>query len=146
MIAREPLAEGELVVFWGGKVLDRASFETMPDNQRCMGLQVSDDLFLLSLNGDETADFINHSCGPNLGMFGSNALVAMRHILPGEELTFDYAMIDSSSYDEFQCRCGKPACRGRVGGDDWQDPNLQMRYRGYFAAYLQRKIDMLPVA
>jgi hypothetical protein len=28
-----------------------------------------------------------------------------------------------------------------IDGRDWQRPDLQDRYRGYFSWYLQRKID-----
>jgi hypothetical protein len=38
--------------------------------------------------------FINHSCEPNVGLSGNTALVAMRDIGPGEELTTDFALLD----------------------------------------------------
>jgi hypothetical protein len=74
---------------------------------------------------------------------GQLALVAMRAIQPGEEVSFDYAMCDGSVYDEFLCECGAPNCRGRVAGDDWRNPALWDKYAGYFAPYLQRRIDAL---
>ena len=64
----------------------------------------------------------------------------MRDIAPGEELCFDYAMTDSSDYDEFQCACGASSCRGVVRGDDWKRPELQDRYRGYFSTYLKKRM------
>lgn len=42
------------------------------------------------------------------------------------------------------CRCGTPACRGRVTGQDWRRPELHERYRGDFPPYLQRRIDAAP--
>jgi hypothetical protein len=50
-------------------------------------------------------------------------------------------MSDGSPYDEFDCACGSPLCRGRVTGDDWQRHDLQARYAGYFSPYLQRRIE-----
>ena len=44
-------------------------------------------------------------------------------------------------YDEFECVCGARNCRGKVGGLDWQRPELQKRYAGYFSPHVQRKID-----
>jgi len=65
----------------------------------------------------------------------------MRDIKIGEEVCFDYAMCDTMPYDEFDCGCGQPNCRRQVGGDDWQKPELQKRYAGYFSPHVQRRID-----
>ena len=69
------------------------------------------------------------------------ALVAIRPIAKGEEICYDYAMSDGSRYDEFCCSCGSSECRGRVTGNDWSLPELQVKYAGYFSPYLQRRID-----
>jgi hypothetical protein len=74
-------------------------------------------------------------------MKGERELVAMRHIFPGEEICFDYAMSDSNPYDEFDCVCGSSHCRGQFTSRDWQHPELQKRYAGYFSPYLQHQID-----
>jgi hypothetical protein len=83
--------------------------------------------------------FINHSCEPNVGFGGNVVLVAMRDVDAGEELTTDYAMFDDYE-GSMDCTCGRPTCRGRVDGSDWQRPDLQERYRGYFSWYLDRKM------
>ena len=70
---------------------------------------------------------------------GNVVLVAMRDVEPGEELTTDYALFDSSA-DEMECRCGAEQCRGVVKGQDWQLPELQDRYRGHFSTYLADRI------
>jgi D-alanine-D-alanine ligase len=57
----------------------------------------------------------NHSCEPNTVMDGLN-LVARREIASGEELTLDYAEFLDAESEAFECRCGAPACRGRVAG------------------------------
>jgi hypothetical protein len=54
-------------------------------------------------------------------------------------------MCDSLPYDHFACACGEAACRGQVSGQDWQNPELQARYRGYFSPYLERRIQNLSV-
>ena len=85
--------------------------------------------------------FINHSCDPNVGFAGNIVLVAMRDIRPVEELTTDYALFDD--YDgSMPCQCGAPGCRGVITGHDWQRPDLQRKYRGYFSWYLQRRIQV----
>lgn len=109
-------------------------------------MQVEEELYLTSITLGEQPDYINHSCDPNAGLSGQISVVAMRDIAKGEEVTFDYAMADGSSYDEFPCACGASTCRGLVSGDDWRNQILWHRYRGFFSPYLQRRIDQLQEA
>jgi hypothetical protein len=76
-------------------------------------------------------------------MSGQIGLIAIRDIEVGEEVCLDYAMCDGSDYDEFECSCGAPNCRGRITGEDWKRPELWERYDGYFSPYLQRRIAQL---
>lgn len=142
MWAIDMISCGELVAVFGGEVVTADTLATLPDDLRRITLQVDDDAFMVT-GREGPADWINHSCNPNTGLAGQVSLVAMRDILPGEELSFDYAMSDGSSYDEFPCSCGSINCRGRVSGDDWRNPELWRRYRGHFSPYLQRRIDAL---
>ena len=66
----------------------------------------------------------------------------MRDVAAGEELCFDYAMSDTNDYDEFVCACDSATCRRLVTGGDWKLPELQERYRGYFSAYIERRISV----
>lgn len=141
VFAREPIAMGELLCAWGGRIVDRAGLDLLPEHLRPICIQVEEGLFLAPIEPLGASEFFNHSCSPNAGMSGQIALVAMRAIEPGEEITFDYAMSDCTDYDEFACACGTTNCRGWVRGRDWQRPELQERYRGYFSPYLQRRID-----
>jgi hypothetical protein len=103
-------------------------------------LQVEDRHFLVPRPIGE-GDYVNHSCNPNAGLSGQIGLVAMRDIKIGEEVCFDYAMCDTMPYDEFDCGCGSANCRGHVSGNDWQKPELQKRYAGFFSPHVQRRID-----
>ena len=85
---------------------------------------------------------INHSCEPNCGALGTSSVIAMSHIEIGEELTFDYAMTDSSQYDEFKCFCGKDNCRGKITGKDWQDPIIQSKYKNNFSSFITKLIEL----
>jgi len=86
--------------------------------------------------------YSNHSCDANLGMRGEITFVAMRDIRAGDELTHDWATTDDDDYC-IECNCGAPNCRKILTGKDWQRPELQRRYEGYFSAYLTRKVAML---
>ena len=84
---------------------------------------------------------VNHSCRPNCGIklneTGAHDYVAMQDIVPGEEITFDYAM---QNYDvghfPSKCLCGVKDSRGEIGG--WKDLpiNKKQQYKGFVAPYL----------
>jgi hypothetical protein len=141
--AIEAVAAGEVVSVWGGYIVDAEQLETLPHEVQQHTVQIEEGLYLATIGGAETADFINHSCDPNLGLRGQITLVALRDIEVGEEVCFDYAMTDCTPYDEFECHCGTAICRGTVRGDDWKLPELWAKYASYFSPYLQRRIDRL---
>jgi SET domain-containing protein len=143
IFATTTIKQGELILIWSGYIVDRAGLEALTAREREMTAQVSDHHYQISPLPGEPADFINHCCDPNAGMAGEITVVARRTIEAGEEICIDYAMVDGNPYDDFECRCGLPECRERVTGDDWQRPELQQAYRGYFSPYLQRRIDTL---
>jgi uncharacterized protein len=138
--ALQPIFKGELVAVFGGVVYEWDAFIHLSERERSLCIQVEDRLFLVPRPIGE-GDYVNHSCNPNAGLSGQIGLVAMRDIKMDEEVCFDYAMSDTMPYDEFDCGCGNTNCRGAVGGNDWQKPELQKRYAGFFAPHVQRKID-----
>ena len=141
--ARAALKKNELLAGWGGRIATLEQVQALPRAEQGHTIQVYDELYLAPFDMEEPADFINHSCDPNAGISGQICLVAMRDIAAGEEISFDYAMADSSSFDEFDCACGAAVCRGRVSGEDWKRPELWARYDGYFSTYLQIRIDRM---
>jgi hypothetical protein len=140
IFAIEPIKKGELIAVFGGVVYEWEDFIHLPEREKMLCIQVEDRHFLVPRPISE-GDYVNHSCNPNAGLSGQIGLVAMRDIKIGEEVCFDYAMSDTMAYDEFECLCGAPTCRGKVGGNDWQRPELQKKYAGFFAPHVQRKID-----
>jgi hypothetical protein len=136
----EYIHKGELAAVFGGVVYEWDAFIHLPELEQSLCIQVEDRHFLVPRPIGE-GDYVNHSCNPNAGLSGQIGLVAMRDIKIGEEVCFDYAMSDTMPYDEFNCGCGSVNCRGKVGGNDWQKPELQKRYAGFFAPHVQRKID-----
>jgi SET domain-containing protein len=148
LFATQTLFPDEVVVVWNGDIMTAEELAQQPEAVRTHALQVEEQLYQVSnpsLEELEPGDMVNHSCEPNTGFFGQIVLVAMRLIAPGEEICFDYAMSDGSPYDEFDCQCGTPSCRGRITGEDWRLPALQRRYAGYFSPYLQRRMSQAAV-
>ena len=65
--------------------------------------------------GGSGAEFINHSCNPNLRWRRRGGRVlcqSLRRIAVGEELTLDYHFSPKSP--KVPCRCGSPQCRGTI--------------------------------
>ena len=144
--ATEVIPAGTTVAGFGGWIVTRGTLSTFSDDRQGRSIQVDEDLYLVSDETPEPGDMLNHSCEPSCGLVGATLLVTMRDIAVGEELTFDYATCDSSDYDEFECLCGEPTCRGVVTGLDWTKRELQDKYAGWFSPYLQRRIAALPAA
>ena len=142
VFALEPIRAGELVAAWGGTPVPADLMHLVRDDLLHLSVQVEENLFLVGERPGPGV-YINHSCSPNAGIAGSHLLVAMRDIAPDEDVCFDYAMTDGSPYDEFECACGAPTCRGRITGSDWRIPELWQQYEGFFSLYLQRRIDQL---
>jgi hypothetical protein len=142
LVAVDRIAAGDVVAVKGGHTVTTAELRSLPDRLQNSAVQITDDLHLVARQDDEYEAvmlFVNHSCEPNVGFAGNVVLVAMRDIAAGEELTTDYAMFDDHE-DAMECGCGRPSCRRAVDGRDWQRPELQERYRGYFSWYLQRRM------
>lgn len=138
---KEVIKKGEIVFVKNGHVLsnDEKYSKSVID---CYW-PISDNYVLGAMYEDECDKvklFINHSCDPNCGLMGLNSGIAMRDIKEGEEITFDYCMLDNEDYN-FDCHCGSSICRKTITGHDWKKVDLQQRYRGYFVLYLQMKIE-----
>jgi SET domain-containing protein len=65
--------------------------------------------------GGSGAEYINHSCDPNLYSCifkGHIVYMSKRRIRRGEELTVDYRF--SKKIERVPCHCGSPKCRGAI--------------------------------
>jgi uncharacterized protein len=74
--------------------------------------------------GGNDARWINHACDPNCeadqvddAVRGGRVYIkALRDLVPGEELFYDYGLVIAERYTpklkkEYECRCGSPLCR-----------------------------------
>ncbi len=65
--------------------------------------------------GGSGAEYINHSCDPNIHTWvfkGHILYMSARPIKKGEEMTVDYHF--SKDVETVPCRCGSPRCRGTI--------------------------------
>ena len=143
LFATGPFDAGEIVCVKGGYVFTRAALAELTPVLGPAEIQIADDLFIGPRELEERDGamiFSNHSCEPNIAVQGQIVFVALRRILPGEELTHDWATTDDDEYT-LECRCAAATCRRIITGKDWKRQELQRKYRGFFSWYLQRRID-----
>jgi SET domain-containing protein len=143
LFATADIAKDEIVLVKGGHIVSGQELRA-EINPRLgpVEIQIADDLFIAPVTDEEREAsmlYSNHSCDPNLGMRGQITFVAMRNISADEELTHDWAMTDNDDHST-PCSCGAANCRKILTGRDWQRPDLQARYAGYFSTYLADKI------
>jgi hypothetical protein len=105
--------------------------------------QVAEDLYIAPLTKEEFNEpmlLVNHSCNPNIGVKNKNKIIALRSIKKGEELVFDYGMIDDNDNHRMKCNCHSVNCRKVITGKDWKIPELQKRYKDLFPSFIKKKI------
>ncbi len=147
LFAKKDIAKNEVVIDFSqgpGRFISNQEMEELYKKHYDYGIQTGDNMFFAATDDGEleAADFLNHSCDPNCGIKNFLMIVAMRDIKSGEEITFDYAMSESSDFS-MPCACAALDCRKMITGNDWKMPKLQQKYKGYFSDYLQEKIDKL---
>jgi uncharacterized protein len=146
LFAKADIAKDEIVAVKGGHIVDRETLRReITPRLGPVEIQIDDDLFIAPVSEEERDGsmlYSNHSCDANIGMRGEITFVAMRDIRAGEELAHDWAMTDDDDYS-VECKCGAPNCRKILTGKDWQRPELQKRYAGYFSTYLEERIKRL---
>ena len=144
LFAKAGIAQGEIVAVKGGHIVTGTRLrEAITPHLGPVEIQIAEDLFIAPVTRDQREGsmlYTNHSCDANIGVRGEITFVALRDIDAGEELTHDWATTDDSDHT-VKCNCGSPSCRGTITGRDWQRPELQKKYAGYFSAYLTGKID-----
>lgn len=121
--ANTHIAEGE-IIFKGEERPQRIVTKRWVDENwlpeekllfRHYAVPLSTEVYVLWDNNPSEWAPQNHSCQPNTAYSGLN-LVALHPILPGQELTLDYAELLNESAETFECQCGTPDCRKIVSG------------------------------
>jgi SET domain len=114
------------------RIAGRGLFTTAP---------IAADTPVLRVSAADVPAELNHSCEPTLGWRDETTLVAVRDLAAGEELTLDYATAIDDPTFVMMCHCETYRCRQVIEGTDWQIPQLQKRYAGFWGPVLQRRID-----
>lgn len=134
VFTKKPLAKGEVATVMRGIVVHA---EDLREDTRA--LQIGPDLWLAEDPANpHFDDYLNHACEPNLGFAdGSLALVALRDVKAGEELTWHYATSIADAAWQIPCKCGAEDCRGLISGFDGLDAATQTKLRPIALAFLR---------
>lgn len=119
VFAREEIPGGEAIMVLDGEIL---SFDEIMGRIGLDEENIDDPLQIdewLFIDMDEVSRSFNHSCEPNAGMRKRSELFALRSILPGEEITFDYSTVVGPNITPdmwtMECSCGASSCRKTIG-------------------------------
>ena len=147
--AQVPIKAGEVVEIIGGRVMTEEEFWAFVRTvDRFNAVQIGENLHLVELpeiTQQRGGGSLNHSCDSNLWMLDEVTVAARRDIMPGEELTVDYALFtgEEGLILEHDCRCGSPNCRQTITGSDWKLPEVQQRYYPHFSPFINARIEAL---
>ncbi len=151
VFATAPISEGETLIVMGGHILNTEQENSLGHFATDYNMDISEEWSFCPTQKSDLKlmpqHLVNHSCNPCAGFTDQCMMVAIRDILPGEEVVYDYAAVmwsaDSSSVNfEMPCLCESDSCRKIVTENDWQIPELQERYGKYFQPFLRRKIGL----
>jgi hypothetical protein len=138
LFAGVAIPAGTVVSRLGGRLVSGADLRRLfadPDRSYIDTITVGEDAHLV-LPPRRANGYGNHGCDPNLWWTGPYELAARRDLVPGEELTNDYATSTADPAFTMPCDCRSPLCRGTVTGDDWQRPALRARYGDHWVPAL----------
>ena len=110
VFANCPIEPREVIFYVTGPVISLDECLQLPD-QGENTFQIGLDAYV---NPGYPGKFINHSCEPNAGLIDDTCVIAIRQIVPGEEIRFDYSTAMLERLWELDCRCGSPRCRNKV--------------------------------
>jgi uncharacterized protein len=114
--ATEPIPVNRKVIEYTGEKISRRETKRRAQETDLIYLFTLDAYWTIDGSvGGSGAEFINHSCDPNLVariVRGHILYVSRRAIKRGEELTVDYHF--AKNVERVTCKCGTASCRGTI--------------------------------
>ena len=80
--------------------------------------------------------FFNHSCVGNLGFDKNGDFIAIVDIRKGEEITYDYGLVETNPKFEMTCICADIKCRKVITGNDWKQLIKDKAKKKYMHPYV----------
>jgi uncharacterized protein len=112
----EAIPAGRKVIEYTGEKISRRETKLRAESSELIYLFTLDSYWTIDGSvGGSGAEYINHSCDPNLVariIKGHILYMSMRPIRQGEELTVDYHF--DKKVERVSCSCGAAKCRGTI--------------------------------
>lgn len=120
VFATQPIPKG--TVTWALDPLDQVLSLDQEEQLRYRSTALLDKYTYRNRDGQrvllwDLARWMNHSCEANTLSPGLDIELAIRDILPGEEITCDYGALNED--ESFECACESPQCRRTVTPEDF---------------------------
>lgn len=134
VFAKQNLKKGEYLFKVEGPVVEY----TFPPDYR-LGphwLAVGKQKWIIPLENNPW-NFLKHSCEPNTGLVNKNEVVAMRDLLPGEELTMDDSITEADPRWKKKCNCGEKSCRKVIRSIQFLPQEKFRKYLPYMPTFTQ---------
>ena len=122
--ALQEVAAGQTLIEYTGEVISwKEALRRHPHDPRdphhTFYFHIDEEHVIDAKYGGNASRWINHSCDPNCKadeVDGRIFIKALRDLIPGEELFYDYGLVIDERYTpklkkEYECRCGSPNCR-----------------------------------
>jgi hypothetical protein len=127
VFATRGLFRGELICEYKGERISwdeaiRRHPHDLDNPDHTFYFDVGDGTVIDGAVGGNSARWLNHSCSPNCEAEDHDGRIlirTLRAVLPGEELSIDYALAVDGRHTQplrqrYACRCGSPDCRGTM--------------------------------
>ena len=118
--AEEAIPARRKVIEYTGEKIGRRETKRRAESSHLIYLFTLDAYWTLDGSvGGSGAEYINHSCQPNLEariLRGHILYMSLRPVKRGEELTVDYRF--DKKVERVNCTCGAPSCRGTINVRD----------------------------
>jgi hypothetical protein len=129
VFANKNYKSGEIIFEFRGKFFTYEELPVPYEKVEDHYVQIGKNLYL-GPTGDMD-DFFNHSCVPNAGLKinGKKVLLtAIKDIVKGDEITWDYSTTMDEDDWEMNCQCGSKNCRRRIRDFKYLPRAVQKKY------------------
>lgn len=133
IILDQPIKKDEIIFRFTGEIVKN---NLHPWYHKPNALQVGYLEWIIPTPGS-VGNFLNHSCNPTAGVKGRNAIVAIRPLKKGDEVTIDYALSETFPLWHMKCNCKSTNCRHIVKPYQDLSPQRQKKYIDYTAQYIK---------
>ena len=126
--ARQSIAKNSFILEYTGEICSKEEFERrmlvrykIDNHHYCLAMD--NKIMIDAHRAGSECRFVNHACSPNCEMqkwtvrgLPRMGLFALKDILPGEEICYDYNFSLFNTDQGQECKCGAKDCRGIIGG------------------------------